>query len=272
MTRDSQQWPRVTDGVTVYKIGQGSTITASDISLGMLGLNCFKMAALTVISNELTEDSAFAVGEIVGRSMMREFAKKEDELGFMGDGTSDYFGVTGIIQAFMNIDADPTNAAGIYYQETGGAYSSITLEDILALIGLLPDEADENAKFYCNKKFFFTVMMDLAQGGGVAKIAEILAGTKQRTFYGYPVEFVSSMPFTPTGAAADHIPLILGDLSLGAFLGDRRQLTVESSRDAYFTTDQLGLRAIERIDFNNEYGVGDTSDVGPIVALMNDIA
>lgn len=272
MTRDHQMWPRVTDGVTVYKVGQGQTITPSDIRFGMLGLTCWKMAALTVISNELDSDAALAVGEIVGSSMAREFAKKEDVLGFSGDGTSDYFGVTGIVQAFLNIDADPSNAAGVYFQETAGAYSAITLEDILALIGLLPDEADAGAKFFCNKKFYHQVLMNLAAEAGLAKIAEILAGTKQRTFYGYPVEFVPSMPFTPTGAAADHIPLILGDLSMGAFLGDRRQMTVESSRDAYFTTDQLGIRAIERIDFNNSYGVGTTSDVGPIVALMNDIA
>ncbi len=87
---------------------------------------------------------------------------------------------------------------------------------------------------------------------------------KQRYRYGYPVEFVAQMPSVE---ANSQICAILGDLKMGAFLGERRQLEIAKSDQAYFAEDQIGFRATERIDIN-AHGVGDTTDAGPIVALI----
>ena len=81
---------------------------------------------------------------------------------------------------------------------------------------------------------------------------------------GYPVEFVSAMPSLE---ADSQICALLGDLQLGAFLGERKQITIAKSTDVFFANDQLGVRGTERISIN-AYGVGDTSEAGPIVGLI----
>jgi hypothetical protein len=53
-------------------------------------------------------------------------------------------------------------------------------------------------------------------------------------------------------------------------------MSIESSRDAYFTTDQIGIRGTERVALN-VHGVGglttDTDPVhGQVVGLRADIA
>ena len=96
----------------------------------------------------------------------------------------------------------------------------------------------------------------------MANIFEILSDKKGRFLLGYPVEFVSCMPSTE---ANDQICAILGELELGAMLGERRELNIAKSDDVFFGNDQIAIRGIERIDIA-VYGVGDTTDAGALAA------
>jgi HK97 family phage major capsid protein len=255
--------PRVTGDLTVYAPGEGATIDTSDMAFDQVGLDVIKLACLTAVSSELSEDAIIGVGEIVGISITRSMAKKEDLIGFLGDGTETYFGMTGIIGALMKV-SDTISQIKSLVVATGNAYSEITLGDFRKVVGILPEDADENAKWYMNKKFYYNVVYPLAEAAGVASIFEILSNQKGRFLLGYPVEFVSCMPYVE---ANSQICAILGDLSMGAYLGQRRGLTIEQSRDVYFANDQIGIRGIERVDVC-AFGVGDTEEAGPICALI----
>jgi len=255
--------PKVEADLTVYAPGEGAEITKSDMEFSQVGLTMIKMCCLAAVSSELAEDSVIAVGEIVGRSMARSIAKKEDEIGFVGDGTSTYFGRTGICGALLGVDETIGNIKGLKVA-SGNAYSEITLDDFEGAVAILPDDADDGAKWYVNRKFFFNVMYKLARAAGAADLFAILTDRKERYFMGYEVEFVHAMPSTE---ANSQICALLGDLSLGAYLGERRQITIARSTDVYFANDQIGYRATERVDFN-AFGVGDTTEAGPIVGLI----
>jgi len=190
-------------------------------------------------------------------------AKKEDLIGFVGDGTSTYFGMTGIVGALRAVDATIGNIKGLVVA-AGNNYSEITLANFREVVGILPEDCDDTAKWYMNKKFYYSVIYPLAETAGVANIFEILSDRKSRFLLGYEVVFVSAMPSTE---ANSQICAILGDLQLGAYLGERRELRIESSDHVHFNTDQIGFRGTERIDIN-AYGVGDTSEAGPIVGLI----
>jgi HK97 family phage major capsid protein len=71
----------------------------------------------------------------------------------------------------------------------------------------------------------------------------------------------------PTAEANSQICAILGDLSAGAFLAQRKGLAIQKSEHAFFANNQLGIRGIQRVDFS-VYGVGDTTTPGPIVGLI----
>ncbi len=280
--RNTQEWPMggesstapwQSSDVTVYCPGAGATVTKSDPGFRTVGMQSQKWMTLTAVDSELTEDTAIAVGEIVGRSIARAFAKKEDQCAFIGDGTSTYFNQQGARHLLRAVDGTVGNVKGLRVQATPGVWSAIVLGDILALAGLLPGYADDgvDAKWYCHKNFYYTVMIALALAAGGTAANEVVSTGYLRTpsYLGRPVEFTQVMPSVKAGA--DHCPLLLANLRMGSYLGDRRALTIDQSKEAYFTTDQLGIRGTERIA-PIVYGVGDTTDPGPIVGFWADIA
>ncbi len=267
MPTDHAIAPEVTSGLTVYCPGEGTAITKSDIGLRNVGMTAKKWATLTAISSELTEDSAIAIGELVGRMIARAFAKKEDEVGFLGDGTSTYFGHTGVTGALRKVDATIANIKSLVVG-SGTTYSALVLADFENLLGTLPDFAEDglDVKWYCSRLFYYTVMLRLALASGGVNASEIIGGrgAKEKTFLGYPVEFAQVMPKV---AAVSQICTVFGNLRMGTYLGDRRQLTIAQSREAFFEEDQLGIRGTERVA-PTVFGVGDTTAAGPICGLI----
>jgi HK97 family phage major capsid protein len=263
MGSGNQKIPRVTTDLTIYCPDQGGSIQKSDVKVDMVGLNTRKFACLTVINRELDEDSIIGLGEIVGLSITRSMAKKEDEIGFMGDGTEPYFGMTGIVGALSKINADPSDIPGLVVG-TGNKYSELLLDDFTNVVGVLPSDADDGAKWYMHKKFYYSVVYKLARSAGVANIFEILSNQKGRFLMGYEVVFVHAMPYEE---ADSQICALLGDLKLGAYLGERRMLEVARSDELLFGNDQIAIRGTERIDVA-AHGVGDKDEPGAIVGLV----
>jgi HK97 family phage major capsid protein len=260
---DRMTVPKVETDLTIYSPGEGKGITESDMAFSQVGLTMHKLGCLAKVSSELEEDSVLAIGEIVGLSMSRSMAKKEDEIAFVGDGTVTYFGMTGIAPALRKVDPVIANIKGLKVG-TGNLWSELVLADFDDTIAVLPDEADDGAKWYVHRRFYFGVMYKLAQAAGVANFLDIISPNRQRFFLGYPIEFVAAMPSI---AGNSQICAVLADLALGSYLGQRMQLTIDRSSDVYFANDQIGFRGIERIDIN-AYGVGDAAEAGPIVGLI----
>ncbi len=254
--------PMITDDATVYCPGEGNEVDESDIDFGQVKLLPKLWAALLAVSNELTEDSIIAIGEIVARSMTRSMAKKEDEVAFIGDGTAEYFGMRGILGIFYKMLEDSIVPAGLSIG-SGNTWSGLVLGDFQDCVSLLPEDYDETAAWYCSKKFYYQVIWKLAAAAGVANIFEILSDRKTPFFLGYPVHFVRCMP---AATAAAQIPITLGDLQAGAYLGERRILTIDQSEHVLFKKFQTCIRASERIDINI-FGCGDATNPGPIVGL-----
>lgn len=255
--------PMITGDLTVYAPGESHEITKSDMQFGLITMTPKKWGILAAVSSELEEDAVIGMAEILGRSIARSMAKKEDECAFIGDGTSTYFGVTGICAALKGVDETIGNIKGLKVG-TGNLYSELTLADFEGVVALLPEQFDEDAKWYMSKKFYYSVIWPLAQTAGVANIFEILSDRKSRYLLGYEVEFVHCMPSVQ---ADSQVCAVLGDLAMGSYLGERRQVSVARSEHVFFSQDMMAFRATQRISINN-FGVGNTTEAGPIVGLI----
>lgn len=255
--------PKITGDLTVYCPGQSEDIDESDITFGQVNLVARTFACLAAVSNELEEDAIGGIGEILGVSMTRSMAKQEDLIGFMGDGTSTYFAMRGIVGALRAVNATIGDIAGLKVA-SGNAYSEITLADFEGVVALLPEECEDTAKWYMSKGFYYAVVAPLVRAVGIASMFDLLTDRKVRYFMGYEVVFVSAMPSTE---ANSQICAVLGDLQLGAYLGERKHITIDKSGEWLFKSNQVGVRGIERIDIN-AFGVGDTSEPGPIIGLI----
>ncbi|HSV42991.1 MAG TPA: phage major capsid protein [Candidatus Bathyarchaeia archaeon] len=254
--------PKITSDATVFCPGEGKEVTESELNFGQVLLSSKTFASLVVVSKELRDDSILAIGEIVARSITRSLARKEDEIGFTGDGTSAYFGMTGITGVFKKMIEDGKTPAGLYTTEGPG----LNLDDFQECVALLPEEYDETAAWYMSKKFFFRYLWPLIREGGFANIfnvMELFGVSASKSPMGYPVRFIKSLP---TSTSLGQIECILGDLQSGAYLGERKQLILDSSEHVLFKNYQTAIMGVERVDINI-FGCGDETNPGPIVAL-----
>ena len=183
-------------------------------------------------------------------------AKLEDNCAFIGDSTSTYGGITGLATA--------VGAAGV----TTGASTAgaITLAEIQGAFALLPQYADNaNTKIFCNKSIWNALFLRLAYVSGGNNAVDLLTGSGQLSFAGYPVVLTQAMnSATSTGKIMFHF----GDMSQGVYFGDRRQTSVDFSNSALtsFETDMLAYRSTTRWDLVCA-NVGDGTNAGSLITL-----
>jgi HK97 family phage major capsid protein len=257
MGSDTLRLPRRSATLTANFVGEATAGTESTQTFESVLLVAKKVMVLTTVSNELNEDSFVNLADDIAGEVAYAFALKEDECGFIGDGSSTYGGITGVATAVA------AGSAGVNYFDGALTTSAdITLADVNATMALLPAFADSpNAKFYMHKSTWH---------GGFEKVAAAAGGTSGReiqegyrgtpTFFGYPVEFsqvMQSGTYDANSAVA-----LFGDLSMAASFGDRRSTEVQISDSALnaFEQDELAIRGTERFDIN-------VHDIAPVVAL-----
>lgn len=266
MGAGSTTMPKIDGLLEVTCPGEGGTATEKDPEIKVVSLNPKTLLALTGYSIELEDDAMVALGELLADLFTRSFAYYEDLCGFLGDGTSTYFGYKGIAGALMAVDATIGNIKSLVVG-SGNAYSELVLGDFGKVPGTLPDLADDgDAKWYEHRYFYYTVFVALALAAGGTPATEIIlgAGQRQKMQLGYPVEFTQVMP---KAEANSQICALLANLRQGTYLGVRGGLEFASSSDVYFDKGLIAVRGRDRVAIN-VHGVGDTTDAGPICGLI----
>lgn len=258
--------PKIDGLLTVYCPGEGGSITKSDPTIEAISMTPKTLCALTAFSLELEDDSLVALGELLADLFARSFAYYEDLCGFLGDGTSTYFGFKGIAGALMAVSSTIANIKSLVVG-AGNAYSELTLANFNSVCGTLPDFADNgDAQWYVHRYFYFTVMVALALAAGGTTATEVIlsAGQKRKMYLEYPVAFTQVMP---KAAANSQICALLANLRMGALLGTRGGIEFASSDQRYFDQGLMAVRGRNRIAIN-AHGVGDTTNAGPICGLI----
>jgi len=270
MGSSSSMVPKLSSGLTVYCPGEGGTITQSAPTIAVLNLLSKTWLTLTAIGLDLEADSAIAIGELIGGQILQAFGKQEDMCGFLGDGTSTYFGHTGIVGALNAVDSDLTNIYGRIVG-SGDTFGELVIGDFEKVVGVLPEIADDGrAKWFVHRYFYATIMVKLALAQSGATAMEVIngAGVREKNWLSYPVEFVQVMP---KATAISTICAIFGNLTMGSYLGTRGGVEIAESDQRYFDQGLLAIRGKQRVAIN-VHGVGtaadaDAPEAGPICAL-----
>jgi HK97 family phage major capsid protein len=270
---------RTNDDVTAYWGSEATNYTASDMTFGSVVLTAKKLTALAVISEELNMNATVNLGQRFADSVARQFAKKEDEAGFNGDGTSAYGGITGVGNKFRQIleagggtwttDADKAKLGGVQVI-SGNLFSEATLSDFVTGYSKLPTYARAGAKLFVNKTAFSASGERLALGAGGVTAAEI-AGSFGMRFLGFPVEIVDVMPSTD---ANSQVFAYFGNLAQAASMGDRMSTSIKTDTSLGFQNDTIYVKAAEYVDIavhdvGNYSATASTRVAGPIVAFVS---
>ena len=264
MTRDTLVIPKRLTGTTAYFVGEGSSVTESEPTYGNVSLVAKKLAVGCRMSTELVEDSQGVVGlaDAVATEFAQSLAYKIDLCGWLGDGTQGtYGGINGIVSKVN----DGTHGASVVSAASGNtAFETLDLEDFLGAMGKLPIYARAGARWYISPAGYAASIARLKYAAGGNTVENVAAGTVD-TFLGYGVTLVHVMNST-LGADSNKVKVLFGNMALSSIYARRRDFSVRLYDQVYATTDQLLLQGTMRFDVNH-HSLGDTSEVGPVVAL-----
>ena len=267
MSSDNLNVPKNSASTTAYWPAENTNITASQITFTNVQVLAKKLAILTQVSSELQEDSLADIGAALAEDMAYVMAYNEDLATFLGDGTSTYGGITGVVNQIAAVNGG-ANAGWIYTgADVTGDWNDVTLADLRKLTAAIPEYADTaDAKFYMNRAFYQQVvcnLLDALTGNGFFDLTA--APGPNPTLFGYPVVYTQVLSKDPT-PAADTALCLFGNLKTGSIMGSRRDLRIQVSDQAGFISDSIYYRATERFGFKF-HDVPTVSTAGSVVVL-----
>lgn len=271
MSSDHQIIPRRSGSVSPSWTAEGVAITASDPSFNNVTMTAKKLAALTRISTELSEDAIIAIGDWVTMDIAQQFAYEEDRVGFNGTGASTDGGIRGLM------DKVTDSAYSASYKDVAtsshNTFAELDATDLVTLMAACPQYARNGAAWFCSQVCADLVFGRLkAAGGGNTLETLAMAGITalgQRgvvgSYLGYPIVASQVLP-SSTGALTSVPMLAFGNLSKAILIGERRAISFATDSSIYFAEDQVAVKATARMDVN-VHSLGDTSTAGPVVVL-----
>jgi len=258
MASDTKTVPVRSTGLTAYFSGDNVALTESEKTWSQVSLIAKKVHAMTRYSSELSEDSVIDLANDLTQEIAHAFSLKEDQCGFLGDGTSTYGGIVGLLSALLagsTVDAGSGN--------TG--FETLDLTDFEKCIGKLPEFPGIDPKWYIHKAGWAASMARLQDAAGGNTNVSLAEGPRQMMFLGYPVVFSQVLNST-LGADASAVKCYFGDLDMSVRMGNRRGISVMLSDQRYFEQDQIAIKGTERFDIN-VHSTGSATEPGAVVAL-----
>jgi len=243
--------PTLATSVSVNWTDEGTAKTGTNPVFGLVTQTLKKLAAIIPFTEEILEDSAINITQLVAELFAEAVAKEEDVQFFYGTGSP----WTGILN---------NGSVGSVSLGTGLGVSSISFEKLVDMQDECPSGALAGAKYYMNRTIYSYLRKLRADAvtGSDGKGAFLLPPTKRdiEDILGYPIELSDSFPDkTLTGAAKPFV--IFGNLKIAAIFGDKQQIRAKLLDQATITDgdgqttinlaeqDMVALRLEERVGY-----------------------
>jgi HK97 family phage major capsid protein len=239
MVSDRVSWPKLDQdaasdndhfaGVLFYDLDEGDTGTESAPRFGRITLVAKKAMGLTVISNELLEDSAVNIANFLVSLFGEAWAWKEDKDALQGTGVGKPLGV---------INAPDRKIV------TRNTASRIKRQDIFAMEKALPAQYDAGAIWLTTKAGREQLLLADAEASGALLFQPNLRDGFPQTLLGKPFIVVDDKLLPAVGSVGD---IVLGNFS-HYFIGDKGDLRIEASTHDRFRQDETVIRSVRRRD------------------------
>jgi HK97 family phage major capsid protein len=241
---NSRKIPTLGTSVQVFWPGETVKKQSTQPKFSIVEQTLKKMAAIVPMSEEILEDSAINLTQLIGQLFVEAVSKEEDLQFFAGTGTP----WTGILN---NGDVN------VVYQISGGV-DNLTADDLLNMVDETPSGALNGSKFYMNRTVFSVVRKLKDLKGNY--IFQNPGQGQPGTIWNYPYELSDAFPGKKDVAEGDNY-ILFGNLRMSCVFGDKQQLRVKLLEEATITDtdgqtqinlaeqDMVALRIVERVGY-----------------------
>jgi len=221
--------------------GMSQAVGKKEVTAETVTFTANKFGGIVAIPTEIEEDTFIPLGQFLARYIARRFASGEDDTAFNGDGTATYANISGVGK-YCNAAGALTYSVQLSAGKTKP--SDATINEFRAM------RAKVNAAAYFNSAYYlhptFDALLVTFNTINNPRIYERMPNG-QATLDGFPIRWTGVAQTYGTAAAAAKDVAFFGDLSY-VYLGERGAPRVQTSLDVYFTSDEIAMRALERID------------------------
>ena len=214
------------DGATVTYVTEAGTIGETSPSLKPLALSALKLGALVKVSREFLDDLGVDVMNYLTEQIAKGFAKKEDHEILFGAGTASS-------KTSMRGITSNTSIGTV----TAAAQTTVTWEEVKQTIQKIGAYRN-GATIVCSQAF-----LDICHSFKDGSTYMFPQGSQITSIMGIPVRVSGEFE----ALAAGKVVMIVGDFSYYHIL-DRMGMEIVTLNELYAATDQVGIRALERID------------------------
>lgn len=223
------RFPILTDDPTAAWVDEGDELNVDDAEFDDLVVTPKKIAAITAVTSELATDSSPEAQAVIGEALVRSLTAKIDSA-FFGNtvahgpyGLKSRAGVQLVLAGAAPKDTDAFLEA-ISKAETVGSQLTSWVTD--------PDTA------------LYLAKLKKQDGSNEPLLTTDAASPTGRLIAGVPL--VVSPHVTPKAAPA---PSVWGIPRARSFAVIRKDVTVDTDKSAFWTSDRIGVRAIARVAF-----------------------
>lgn len=221
-------------GMVAYWGEESAALTDASPKFGRAVLDAKKLTGLSVVPNELLQDSLISFAALVETLWPQALAFFEDNAFMSGTGVGEPLGFLGA-----------GNSAGVAVtKETNQTADTIVVENVIKMYSRMLPSSLSRGVWICSPEAIpelFTMALSVGTGGGPVMLTNV-AGPAPMTIFGRPL-IVSEK----AGRLGDRSDLSFVDLSY-YLVGDRQTMTASSSTDWKFGNDQTAFRIIQRVD------------------------
>ncbi len=194
-----------------------------------------KYGGIVRVPYELDADSIVPVGNFLARWAARQMAAIEDKLFWTGNGTT---------------DGDPegltistiTNSKVTQMASTKTHYSDLTLTHLRDVRGVVDAAVLQRGAYYMHPSFE-CALANLNTANVFPYQARGL--DNNATLDGFPIRWIPSMPAYSSSVNASKVCVLFGDATY-QYLGVRGNIRFDVSDQPYWSSDEIGFRALER--------------------------
>ena len=221
--------------------GMSQPVTERRVTAELVTFTANKMGGLIRIPMELEEDTFIPLGQFLARYIARQLAKLEDKTMFLADGSSTYANCTGVGPYCS------TNNAYLLQLAAGKTKpTDATINDFRTMRSLInPAALVDDPAYYMNPTM--ESLLVTFNTIGQPLVYRPANGATPATLDGFPIHWVGIMQANSPLAQASTYLAMFGALAYW-YLGERGAPRIEVSREVFFATDEIAMRALERID------------------------
>lgn len=221
-------------GMVAYWGEEGAALLDANPKFGRVELDAKKLTGLSVVPNELLQDSIISFSALIERLWPMTLAFEEDSKFMTGAGVGEPLGFLGA--------GNPAAIAAA--AEAGQPSATIVYENVVNMYARMLPSSLNNAVWIISPDTIpqlFTMALSVGTGGNSMFIVNA-SGPGPATLFGRPI--IVSEKANTLGSRGD---IAFCDLSY-YLVGDRQSMSASSSTDYKFGNDQTAFRIIQRVD------------------------